>query len=320
MEDENMKKKNRLLAGMIAVTLSLSAFVVSDNSVVRAAEDGVQMYRMYNPTNGEHLHTKDANERNVLITKGWNYEGVSFIVADSGSPVYRLFNRYSGEHHYTMDEGEKDWLTSLGWNYEGIGWYSNKTGDECEVEVYRLFNPYSTDAINSHHYTLDEGERDWLTSLGWNYEGTSWVSMHDVATVDDVEPTCVSTGYSGKAVCKTCGKEYAGSTLPINADNHIHTTYHPSESKEITGVYVCKTCGEVFSRGLIEPYSEWDFQVGMMNHFNNYHGDNVTEKDLNAWTSSEWYYHYRDFTDLYPHYTITIPAYYHCDDCGKDIH
>lgn len=246
-----MKRKNRLLAGMIAVTLSLSAFVVSDNSVVRAAEDGIQMYRMYNPTNGEHLHTQDVNERNVLITKGWNYEGVSFIVADSGSPVYRLFNRYSGEHHYTMDEGEKDWLTSLGWNYEGIGWYSNKTGDECEVAVYRLFNPYSTDAINSHHYTIDEGERDWLTSLGWNYEGTSWVSMHNVETVDDVESTCVSTGYSGDAKCTTCNKVYTGSLLPINPNNHKTLTYVEPEwvTEFVPGVQIvrCNHCGQEMS-------------------------------------------------------------------------
>ncbi len=247
-----MRRTRKIVAAIgalaFAVTLSLSAFVISDNSVVRAAEDGVQMYRMYNPSNGEHLHTQDVNERNVLTTQGWNYEGVSFIVADSGSPVYRLFNRYSGEHHYTMDEGEKDWLTSLGWNYEGIGWYSNKTGDECEIAVYRLFNPYSTDAINSHHYTIDEGERDWLTSLGWNYEGTSWVSMHEVHTDDILEATCVSTGYSGDAKCATCNKVYTGSLLPINPNNHKTLTYvEPVWEYEYTqpvSIIRCNHCGQ----------------------------------------------------------------------------
>ncbi len=253
-----MRRTRKIVAAIgalaFAVTLSLSAFVISDNSVVRAAEDGVQMYRMYNPTNGEHLHTQDVNERNVLTTQGWNYEGVSFIVADSGSPVYRLFNRYSGEHHYTMDANERSSLLTMdGWSDEGIGWYSNKTGDECEIAVYRLFNPYSTDAINSHHYTIDEGERDWLTSLGWNYEGTSWISMHEVHTDDIVEATCVSTGYSGDAKCATCNKVYTGSLLPINPNNHKTLTYVEPEwvTEFVPGVHIvrCNHCGQEMNVG-----------------------------------------------------------------------
>ena len=160
-----MKARRKLLVGLMILALTVSSFgIVGNMSTVKAAEDdGIPMYRMYNPNSGEHLHTKDEGERNWLIGTGWNYEGVSFIVANEGQPVYRLYNRYSGEHHYTMDANEKSWLLTLdGWNNEGIGWYSKKTGDACEVEVYRLFNPYTDVAVSSHHYTTDANEKDWL--------------------------------------------------------------------------------------------------------------------------------------------------------------
>ncbi|WP_430384271.1 hypothetical protein, partial [Bacteroides stercoris] len=34
---------------------------------------------------------------------------------------------------------------------------------------YRLFNP--NEKTGTHHYTLSAKERDWLTPMGWRYEG-----------------------------------------------------------------------------------------------------------------------------------------------------
>ena len=38
--------------------------------------------------------------------------------------------------------------------------------------MYRLYNPNS----GEHFYTADKSERDYLDSLGWNYEGVGWVA------------------------------------------------------------------------------------------------------------------------------------------------
>ncbi|KAB5603116.1 hypothetical protein EHS19_10455, partial [Bifidobacterium jacchi] len=74
---------------------------------------------------GEHFYTANGAERNMLVAKGWRYEGVGWIApASSKTPVYRLYNRNAGDHHYTMNAAERNMLVAKGWRYEGIGWYS----------------------------------------------------------------------------------------------------------------------------------------------------------------------------------------------------
>ena len=132
--------------------------------------NGAPMYRMYNEGNGEHLYTANAGERDYLVSVGWNYEGVGWIApTTSDTPVYRLFNEGNGEHLYIADQGEISFLVEQrGWNNEGTAFYSNGTSG---VPVYRLFNP--NEVTNNHHFTTDVGERDWLDSIGWNYEGVA---------------------------------------------------------------------------------------------------------------------------------------------------
>ncbi len=135
------------------------------------------MYRLFNENSGEHLYTADAGEAQYLTDIDWNYEGHAWLAPTQSSvPVYRLYNPATGEHHYTKDEGERDYLDGIGWNYESIAFYSD---DNKGVPMYRLFNPNATGAkqAGAHHYTKDEGERDYLIATGWNYEGISWYGM-----------------------------------------------------------------------------------------------------------------------------------------------
>jgi hypothetical protein len=133
------------------------------------------MYRLYNPNSGEHFYTADINERNDLISYGWNYEAVGWIApAKSGVPVYRLYNPVAGEHHYTKDAAERDMLVSKGWNYESIGWYSD---DDKTVPLYRQYNPNQY-ACN-HNYTTDIDEKNYLISIGWRDEGISWYGLKE---------------------------------------------------------------------------------------------------------------------------------------------
>ena len=40
------------------------------------------------------------------------------------------------------------------------------------ISMYRLYNPNS----GEHFYTASSAERDWLSSVGWSYEGVGWYS------------------------------------------------------------------------------------------------------------------------------------------------
>lgn len=134
------------------------------------SEDGVEMYRLYNPNSGEHFYTASAQERDYLDIIGWNYEGVGWVAPKSGEATHRLYNPHSGTHHYTMDYNEATTLASIGWNYEGVCWYSSTVRT---TPLYRLYNPSS----GEHHYTSSPIERDQLDINGWNYEGIAWYGV-----------------------------------------------------------------------------------------------------------------------------------------------
>ncbi|MGG5314547.1 peptidoglycan amidohydrolase family protein [Enterococcus sp. AZ072] len=138
----------------------------------KAAEQAtIQIYRVYNPNSGEHLHTMNANERNFLVNLGWRYEGVSMLVTPTGHQLHRIYNPNSGEHHYTLNMNEINMLKRAGWRYEGIAWHTPATG----VSIYRVYNP-NTRGAGAHHYTMDANERDTLIRSGWRNEGISWFS------------------------------------------------------------------------------------------------------------------------------------------------
>lgn len=140
-----------------------------------STDDGILMYRMYNPNSGEHFYTASLPERSMLIGEGWGYEGVGWVAPYDGNDVYRL---YSGtDHHYTTNVVERDWLLSLGWEDEGVGWHSG--GD---VALYRQFNPNvdplaSYNNSGSHNYTTSSEENDWLVTQGWQAEGVGWYAL-----------------------------------------------------------------------------------------------------------------------------------------------
>lgn len=136
----------------------------------------VTLYRLYFPGTREHFYTKDLNERRVLLTKGWQDEGVAWLSPEhSSQPVYRLFNQYSSDHHYTADYNEYITLIRQGWTGEGICWYG-ATGDAAAVPVYREFYPYIT--TGAHNYTTDAYEHSVLTTQrGWRNEGIAWYGL-----------------------------------------------------------------------------------------------------------------------------------------------
>lgn len=136
------------------------------------------MYRAYNPNSGEHFYTASYGEIEAIVAVGWQYEGEAWTApVTSTVPVYRL---YSGtDHHFTTSAVERDYLIGVGWSDEGVGWYSDEA---MGVGLHRLFNPNVNpnarrNNSGSHHYTTSDEERDFLVSIGWQYEGFGWYGI-----------------------------------------------------------------------------------------------------------------------------------------------
>lgn len=136
------------------------------------------IYRMYDPNRGEHFYTKNAAERDYLISLGWIHEkDADFVVTaarnEKAKAVYRLYNPNTiGMHFYTEDINEVRSLISLGWNYEGISHYVYDKSSDKGIEQYRLYNP--SNICGEHNWTHNTNERDMLIDAGWIYEGVSW--------------------------------------------------------------------------------------------------------------------------------------------------
>ena len=234
----SVKTKGRgIVACLLMAALLFGAIWISPESRMeaKAAEllpgTCAPMYRLYNPNSGEHFYTKDMNERNVLVTAGWDYEGIAWwapleaLTADT--PVWRLYNTVSGEHYYTTSLAEANHIYASTavpkkdergqqvydangvpqftptWNQEGIGWHSadakacaNAGIDGSElVPVYCLFNPNCPGTSpGSHHYTINTNEVDHLTAAGWRNEGMKFMGVPDQSAynVDTNPPGVVS--------------------------------------------------------------------------------------------------------------------------------
>lgn len=123
-------------------------------------------YRLYHAGIQRHLYTQSLDEANVLVTRGWRFEGAKFKTASSGTPVYRLYGQVMREHLYTTSANERDTLVRTGaWRAEGVAWYSSGKN-----KVYRLYNP----ALRVHLYTSDQNEVRVLSGRGWRNEGVAF--------------------------------------------------------------------------------------------------------------------------------------------------
>lgn len=176
MEEIKMKVKKRLFntllaTALVAVTV-VTGFVHPETAKAEETTDEIEVYRLYNPDNGEHLYTTDINERNVLYeTYGWGYEGIGWYAPSTGTPVYRLYNNVLCNHLYTTDLNEIKVLTSMpdtAWSVDNNNqplFYS-----DGEVPIYRVYNE---GLQGMHHLTTDKNEYDTLPTYGWAQEGVS---------------------------------------------------------------------------------------------------------------------------------------------------
>ena len=126
------------------------------------------LYRVYNPNNGDHYFTTDTGEYKALVAMGWQAEGAPYKVVLNrvtkfGTPIYSAYNPNTGEHLLT-EKGEAEALAQVGWVNEGIKFYTVQNGSESVVRVY---NPNTNGP--AHLYT-DASEANGLAKIGWSID------------------------------------------------------------------------------------------------------------------------------------------------------
>nr|WP_277347695.1 alkaline phosphatase [Bifidobacterium sp. DSM 109958] len=132
----------------------------------------VNVYRVYNPANGDHMVTADRGEAKSLVKNGWRSEGTAFRTVPEGTEgavvVERFYNAQINDHVFTTSDAEISALRDAGWKDEGVAFYAPADGTQT---VHRLY-----DTVNNHHlFTSSEDEYNALKgAAGWNDEGTAF--------------------------------------------------------------------------------------------------------------------------------------------------
>lgn len=156
--------------GTVTITVTLKA----DRSrkatfEVKVVAGSVSVHRLYNTSSGEHFYTANVTEKNGLVSRGWRYEGVAFVMSDYGTEVHRFYNPYSGLHMFTTDAAETAALRAAGWRYEGVAFHAPQDGD---TKVARFYNTGNGD----HLFTADATERAAVLAAGWRDEGVGFIA------------------------------------------------------------------------------------------------------------------------------------------------
>lgn len=192
----------------------------SDASIQeQASKATVKVYRLYNPTTGEHLYTTDYNEKTTLYNDyDWGYEGIAWYSATSGTPVYRLYQPGLGNHLYTTDANEVAVLTrSYGWKKDNSGkplFYSSGS-----VPIYRVYN---AGLKGLHHLTTDYNEYKTLPKYGWAQEGVKIYAekLGEPITTEYRYPAVGNYGF--RAGKPTIRNFLAGALQPVGSTLYVY--------------------------------------------------------------------------------------------------
>jgi hypothetical protein len=156
-------------------TKSVASSTISNDDPVTVAATILQ-YRVYHDGTKEHLFTTDANEYNVLGTRGWTQEGPAYTMfSNTGTsggtntvPFFRLYHPGTQQHLWTTDFNEALTLSDFTtWSYEGIIGYLLPTSGTGTVPLYRMNLPNPP----IHLWTTDLNEYTVLQGRGWVAEG-----------------------------------------------------------------------------------------------------------------------------------------------------
>ncbi len=137
-----------------------------------ASGNKVPLYRAYNPKNGSHFFTDNAQEEQNAVSKmGFRNEGIAGYIMSTQAPgtvpVYRLRGP-NGDHLYVTDASQAQQAQSqYHYTNEGVAGYVASSQQPGTVAWYRFVNPSN----GEHTYTSDPTEIQQITAAGWHNEG-----------------------------------------------------------------------------------------------------------------------------------------------------
>lgn len=158
-------------------------------------------------------------------------------VGPESMPVYGMFHTEIEHFFITADTEERDFITQHGWNVIDKGfnaWPSEGDAPEFALPVCRFYS----EKVNSHFYTLDEEECEFLKDEqhGWTYEGIAFKAIPPVSGVcaEGTEP--VWRMFNPATGLRQWGGQW------INTVNHRFTTDQ--------NVYQMSVMGEIEAEGV----------------------------------------------------------------------
>jgi hypothetical protein len=149
------------LAGLSSEGQAFQLF--KDSGQATGASD---VYRLFNPTTGDHFYTATAAEKDAAAAAGYQVEGTvgaAFTTPTTGSEaVTRYLQASTGQHFYSNNENEAGNLSALGYQKEGVAFYTPKpqtaasvmqpnqnSSASSEPEPMRFANPMQTQEFRS---------------------------------------------------------------------------------------------------------------------------------------------------------------------------
>ena len=299
-----MKGKLTKISSIIIVMAMAVTMLFPTTPQVKAEENMVAIYRLYNPDNGEHLYTTDTNETSVLYHDyNWGYEGIAWYAPErSATPVYRLYNPVLCNHLYTTDLNEVNVLTTTTeWVKDNNGqpvFYSDGT-----IPIYRVYN---RELQGMHHLTTDKNEYDTLPVYGWAQEGTSLYALKTGSPIITMywnqggSELVFECNHSWKeATCteaKTCTR--CGATEGSAKGHNFQWVTTKEAAVGVAGLkeHKCTTCGYVDGTETIPALADigqetpWVYTDGTHRTKTMYDGTVINEELVTCGNYSAWGY------------------------------
>jgi len=136
------------------------------------------VWRLTNLATGDQALTTSLAERNLLVSKGWQFQmnaffGINNVAPQPGNvPVYRLENN-AGASFLTIDANERNFLIAIGYKDKGIDFYADPIGANSGYPVYRLYSS----SKDRHIWTPNVAEVNSLLNQGYVSEGIAFMSV-----------------------------------------------------------------------------------------------------------------------------------------------
>ena len=148
------------IPGTYGVTASYNS-LTSPPTIVNVNPTAMaNVYRFYDPDNGDHFYTSSETEKNNIIANNpaYHFEDIAFKVdtsSNNSSPLYRFYKLSNGAHVYTISDADKATYLSEPnlYSYEGVA-FNVSTSSSSTQPVYRLQNNVTGNYVDTA--SLDE--------------------------------------------------------------------------------------------------------------------------------------------------------------------